>query len=292
MSGIVLELQQDILNANCDILNILRKAHFIAKKLSLDEFDAWIVSELNGYKDVSTIPDYRTVRGRLKAKGYQDVLFLDNEMEKNICEKKLKDSIGEIIDLINESEGVVDCYYSAEMNNKLNSYYETETKYVLQVSTHLLRAIVEKVKNALLEWTFRLEREGIIGEGIQFNSTEINSAKRMPQNVYNYYGNTNVINGNVKESAVISGDNNTVEFTYERAEEAITEIETSLKQEKLSPDDREAAEEMIAEIKDKTTKKKKPSVIKAAFGAMKEFLIGVSASATVAIIQAKMQGLF
>ena len=46
MSSIVLELQKDLLDKDCDILQALRKAHVIAVKLHLNEFDAWIQNEL------------------------------------------------------------------------------------------------------------------------------------------------------------------------------------------------------------------------------------------------------
>lgn len=39
MAGIVLELQKEILSSNCDIVNVLRKAHLIAVKLKLSDFD-------------------------------------------------------------------------------------------------------------------------------------------------------------------------------------------------------------------------------------------------------------
>ena len=46
MSSIVLQLQQELISGNCDILNALRKAHIIAVKLKLDDFDKWINQEL------------------------------------------------------------------------------------------------------------------------------------------------------------------------------------------------------------------------------------------------------
>ena len=60
----------------------------------------------------------------------------------------------------------------------------------------------------------------------------------------------------------------------------------------ISAENKETAIEMLTEIKEKITAQKKPSIIKSALVGLKDFLIGVGASATVAIIQAKMQGLF
>ena len=39
MGSIVLELQNEIVSSNCDVVNILRKAHLVASKLKLNDFD-------------------------------------------------------------------------------------------------------------------------------------------------------------------------------------------------------------------------------------------------------------
>ena len=46
MSSIVIDLQDEILSSDCDIVQILRRAHVIAVKLGLKEFDQWISYEL------------------------------------------------------------------------------------------------------------------------------------------------------------------------------------------------------------------------------------------------------
>lgn len=298
MSSIVLELQQAILCPSSDIMTLLRKAHVIAKKLQLNEFDKWILSELNGYSDYDSIPDYRLINGSVKAwnpyNGWIPVLLDNNEFEAILCNRKLGDSISKIIELENKSESTFHIQYNAEINKALDSLcdFPIPTQYALIASAHQLHAIIEQVINTVLEWTIRLENEGILGENMQFNQSEKESAKRIPQTINNYYGNTNIINGNVDDSAVIAGDNNSVAFTYEKAAEVVSDIETSLKAESISAEGQENAMEMLKEIKDKVSKQKKPSVIKAALVGLKDFLIGIGASATVALIQAKIQGLF
>lgn len=114
----------------------------------------------------------------------------------------------------------------------------------------------------------------------------------IPQTINNYYGSTNFFNAPLEGSVVITGDNNKVEFSYEKATDAISEIESAMDEESISGEDKEMVIEMLNEIRDKITQQKKPSFIKSAFVGLKDFLIGAGASATVAIIQAKMQGLF
>jgi uncharacterized protein with von Willebrand factor type A (vWA) domain len=61
MSSLVLDLQKELMERKCDILQALRHAHVIAVKLELDEFDKWIQYELNGYpKNDEAVPRYRT----------------------------------------------------------------------------------------------------------------------------------------------------------------------------------------------------------------------------------------
>lgn len=96
MSSIVIDLQDEILSSNCDIVQILRRAHVIAVKLGLKEFDQWISYELNGYPDQNACPDYRKIRGILKAfnpyHGWIPAVITDGELETVICEKKISNS--------------------------------------------------------------------------------------------------------------------------------------------------------------------------------------------------------
>ena len=86
MSSIVLELQNEVTKSDCDIVNVLRRAHLIAVKLNLKEFDKWISCELNGYKEGDIIPEYRKVKGILKAfyqfKGWIPVTITDIQKRK------------------------------------------------------------------------------------------------------------------------------------------------------------------------------------------------------------------
>lgn len=67
-------------------------------------------------------------------------------------------------------------------------------RYALHISTASVMDIIEKVKNTILEWTLKLEEEGILGEGMRFSDKEKQTAMALPQTVNNYYGATNVIN--------------------------------------------------------------------------------------------------
>jgi len=56
MQPLVLQLQAECLDAGVSILEVLRKALVVARKLSLTEAQAWIEKELNGYKSGDEAP--------------------------------------------------------------------------------------------------------------------------------------------------------------------------------------------------------------------------------------------
>ncbi|MCQ2460224.1 MAG: ABC transporter substrate-binding protein [Ruminococcus sp.] len=298
MSSVVIELQRDLLATNCDIVSALRKAHIIASKLNLTEFDSWILSELNGYKcDEKEIPEYRQIMGVLKAfnpyHGWTPVLFQDGKMEETICNRKLKDSISAIIELSSKSDSS-----SFQINIPADAARTIDkmctapfpTSYIVSFSLHLLNEIIDKVKNCLLEWTLTLEKQGIKGDEMIFNQTETDAAKEVPQQINNYYG--TVINGNVEKTQITSGDNNTVTMNIDIGTELANEIRESLKNEQLSPDDMDNANELVDEVETKIIEKKSPLLIKSALSGLKEYLICLGANVTADLINAKMMGLF
>lgn len=297
MSSIVIDLQNEITSSECDVVKILRRAHVIAVKLGLKEFDQWISYELNGYPNQDTCPEYRKVRGVLKAfnpyQGWIPTLIPDAELENAICEKRVPNSISEIITLCKNAENGLISEFSGEQLELFNRMFDSPLpmRYALHISGASVMDIVEKDKNTILEWTLKLEEEGVLGEGMRFSDEEKQTAKSMPQTVNNYYGATNVINGPSKGMQIVSGNEN-VTFSYDKANTAVSKIEAAISQEQIQSEDKDAALEMLSEIRDKITQEKKPSVIKALLVGLKDFLINAGGSLAAGLIQAKIQGLF
>lgn len=296
MSSIVLDLQQEVLKPDCDILNALRKAHLIASKLKLQEFDMWLQSELNGYsyRDQDKIPSYRKVKGTLKAfnpyNGWIAAQCTDDELEKMICEQKLWQPISELQELCQQNaEGTIVLQFPAGQMKAIASMFRTPVpmQFALHISQHLLKSIIELVKNCILEWTIRLESEGILGEGMQFSQEETAMAQKVPQTINNYYG--TVVNGDVQKSQIVSGDNNTVSFSYEQVSELINEVKKAVEDSEIMGEVRETADELIMEVETKIETKKKPAIIKAALNGLKDFLVGTGANVAGALIMQYLQ---
>ena len=200
MEGLVLELQSEILNSNCDILSILRKAHLMASKLNLNEFDEWIIKELNGYKNYNDIPEYREVTGVIKAHnpvhGLIEVL-IPKSLSKDLNSMKLNFSISEIIELSRKNESIK-MLLTAEISELLCSEIGITFPCYFIFGVHCLLDIIEKVKNTILQWCIDLGKAGIVGTNLKFNDNEIKKAKEVLQN--NTYYISQVFNGDIKSS--------------------------------------------------------------------------------------------
>lgn len=294
VAGIVIELQQEVLKQDCDIVNVLRRAHVIATKLQLTEFDSWITHELNGYPNQEVCPEYRKIKGVLKAfnpyQGWIPAMISDIEMETDVCERKMANSISEIVSLCQEENDLLSEFTGAQ-TEILNKIFRTTfpMKYALFIPRTSVMDIIEKVKNTILEWTLKLEEKGIIGDNMTFTEKEKNTATSIPQTINNYYGDTKIVNSSGDNTTVVAGDNNNVSFSYEKASKIIEEIEKSINNENLNQDDLETAKDILVDIRDKIDQKKKPSIIKATLSGLKDFLIGAGANVAAALIQTKLK---
>ena len=117
---------------------------------------------------------------------------------------------------------------------------------------------------------------------MRFSQEESAMAQKVPQTINYYYG--TVINGEVKQSQVVSGNQNTISFNYDQASDLIKKVKGTIKDELPSGEDRDIADELIAEVEGKLATQAKPSVIKAALIGLKEFLISSGATVTGGLI--------
>lgn len=292
MAGIVLELQRNLISDQCDILSALRKAKVIASKLSLLEFENWIDQELNGYHN--DVPEYRKVRGLMRAH-YCNTWIpvqMNEKLESKICEQYMTQPISTILEYANEKEsGSLRLYPGAEMQNALNKLYDLPlgAEFALQPESGAVKAIIEAVKNALLNWTLELEKKGIIGEDLTFSTEEKEVAKEMSTSVTNYYGQTNIISAPIENMQLISGNNNQAAIDITMGKEFLSELKTKINEEPISEKNKSEALQLLEEISQKIDQKRKPNVIKSVFVELKDFLIGVGANVAAAFIQSRIK---
>lgn len=194
MAYLVIDLQKSSLDSQISTINLLRKALVVAKKLKLNDFENWINFEMNGYKNIDDIPEYRKVYGQLKGwnpfNGWIPTLIdCDAEMQNMLTTRKITDSISEL-EFLMQNEGDSLCVnYPGNMEATLGKLFGFETKYQLFVNKSQFQGILETVRTTVMKWALELECDGILGEEMLFNNREKEIAIHKNYTVNNFYGN-------------------------------------------------------------------------------------------------------
>jgi len=184
MNSLVLELQCEALDKKTDATSLLRKARVIARKLKITELDSWAASELNGYDGDNRAPDYRKheceVKARNPYRGLIPIIWPGDPPEWfNHCWSG--QSIPEIESMLQrEDNGAVFIVpftdsMAAQLMRAVDGGMGTPPFRVVQRAS--LVGIVERVRTLILDWTLKLEEEGILGDGMTFSAPEIQSAQ-------------------------------------------------------------------------------------------------------------------
>lgn len=203
--SIVLELQKLAIENNTDVLQLLRKAYLIARKLELTDFESWLDCELHGYKDNSKLPRYRNIRGELKGynpmRGWIPVVINDTEFEQLFSTAPVSEPIASICELLRKAKDQVVFPLTGSQCAVISKLVEFNTKYSIFCPTSQLSNIIEQVKTEILSWALLLEQNGILGTDITFSTEEKNTAQSNDR-IVNY---VNYFNGPVGNAQIQQG---------------------------------------------------------------------------------------
>lgn len=251
MSSIVIELQRDALDRNIHASDLLRKALVVAKKLKVGEFEAWASQELNGHPKVEDVPEYRQIRGYVRAwnpyHGWQPVMFASPDKEEMLSKRPCVQSIAEIESLLDDrsGSGTLAMPFPSKTEKQLREAIEFDTEITLIVPSTALVRIVDTVRTIILNWALKLQDDGILGEGLSFNAKEQEAASKTSYNLANFYGpvQSSLIQQDTEHSIQVSSgqqpDIKTLREFFEALKKQIDSIS-------LTP---EAKRELEAEIK-------------------------------------------
>lgn len=183
MSSLVLELQRDAYNTQVPVSELLRKALVVARKLNIGEFEKWINFELNGYPEGSDdVPEYRGVTGLVMAhnpyRGWIPFIIPDAGLAKAAAKRGFAQPISEVEKILDLQKDDPLCivYYAPEAVTLLMSIMPIQMTPALKVPTSQIHKIVETVRNIVLDWSLKLEADGILGEGMTFTAEEKQAA--------------------------------------------------------------------------------------------------------------------
>lgn len=273
MSAIVPELIEMATKENTSTTELLRKSLIVAERLFLPDFYHWINNELSGYADKT--PPYRIHKGTLNFINGSGIKFnldikFDAKMEQHLY-IAVKESVPEIEAAIKYNEMIYRTIKPLE-NLTQKSYPDRGYYPVTILEKTKSKSILEAVKNEVLKFALNLEKNGIKGEGMTFNSQEKEIAK--------HYKITN-INGQIQIDSPGSSQSQTRTVDTEKLCELVSALRKALdKDNSMSSDGRLELESELAalEAQARSPKPKWP-IVNAAALSLKSILENAAGSA-------------
>ncbi len=283
MTSIIQELQIEATNTNNSVSDLLRKAKIVAVKLDLKELGEWIEKELNGYKATSNsdLPEYRIIAGEPKAwnpyHGWQPILFGNNEAGELMSKRGLTSPVGELDDLVKTNSDSFEISYSNAAKKSIMESIGYETNITFMISRNAVTGILDAVRNRILDSALKLEKAGVVGEGISFSSEEKSKAKTLGVTynigpIENFAGTI----GNISDQANVSIQQANG-LSHEKVIDLISQIQKFLPEIKLEPKETEDVNILVKEIKEEIVKDlPEESKIKTALISLKNIFEGVA----------------
>lgn len=258
MPSLVEELQRDALDHRVRLSDLLRKAKTIAVKLDLPELEKWVESELNGYPSGADVPEYRVIIWQLQGfnpfHGWRPVQFNSTATEQKFTKRHITSQVAELESLVaKSSDGQLQVPLSAEAQHLIRNATGFDFEFTTAMSASDVIGILDAIRNAMLDWSLRLEKSGVKGEGMSFSDDERKKAHET-QAIYNI-GKIDTFTGNMGSgSGNFSVEGNTVNVTSKLAiESLIRKIRDNEAQLGLEPEStrelRQALDGLQTEIK-------------------------------------------
>lgn len=165
------ELREMALDNDVDIEELLRKAYLVAIVTKRKDIEEWILNEQNGYESVDSVPDYRYLKGEMRAYNQGEWRCMEFSKKEDIemfSKMPFTESISSIVEAYKKcSDGIVSCSVANEFTQYFNKIGSFVTTYNFFVSTGQLKQIVSSIQNKIFQWTVELEEDGwIIKENI------------------------------------------------------------------------------------------------------------------------------
>ena len=230
MAKLVIELQKECLNTNCSFSDLCQKAYFIARKLNQDEMIEFLKKEIYGYKNLKDLPDYRYVDLIYKAfnpyHGWIPFQIPSQGVFSRLLKGPIFLSVGEMQDFLNADDSILNSAVPLELQQELikrsNMPFITEIKGVFS-KTQLVR-ILDVIKNRILDWAIKLEKEGICGNDYEFTEHEKEIAKNMMVIINGNVNGSNIIDSMTNSSVTVNNNG----FDFEALKQFVTKIEADL----------------------------------------------------------------
>lgn len=174
MASLVEQLQAESMDLSVPVVGLLMKMKALATKLDLEELSQWVNRELSGYAVTDDTPAYRMVQGEYKVwnpyHGWQPIFFPTTV--KIPATRGVTSAIGDLEGRVRKAGELVTISLQPEEKAMLISSLRVPMDVAWIANPANVDGIVGAVRNLILEWSLRLEKSGIKGEGLTFSATE------------------------------------------------------------------------------------------------------------------------
>jgi len=280
MSSLIDELQRAAADPKISTTELLRKARIAASKLDSKDFEDWTRQELNGYKNVSELPGYRIVQGTAQAFNrwsgrWEAIAFEDPQHENFVSQGHLFGSLGELEDV--PKDGEIYLTFPPENLAVIREAVGESVEARISLSHSHIDAALHAVRNTILEWSLKLEKEGIVGEGLSFSPKEKEKANAIT--IENLLSVAHMENSQIQQGTSQSSQEiNFSEALKEELARFLHTLRTELEKSELDPDDRQDIDAETATIEAQLSSRvPKPTIIKESLSSLKTILEGAVA---------------
>jgi hypothetical protein len=148
---------------------------------------------------------------------------------------------------------------------------------VLHISRSQIQGILDAVRTIILEWSLKLEKDGILGQGMTFTQEEKKKAADVIYNVNNFYG--NVTGTQIQQETVESAQGITTNIDVGKLKWIVNSIKNNLEQFSLSQEHKNIIQKNISNIEDELAKSK-PDIltVRGCLEVFKKILVNVTSN--------------
>ncbi|NUB09715.1 hypothetical protein FW320_26590 [Azospirillum sp. Vi22] len=249
---LVVQLQQDALDPKTKVSDLLRKAKFTAAKLSLPDLMEWVDKELQGY--TTEVPNYRIITGQARGlnpyQGWKPIMFGSSAVHDWLSKRPIGASISQLEELMERSkEDSLTMTYPPDIDQRIRKSIGFDLEITMFIDRSQISGILDSVRNAVLDWSLKLEAAGIMGEGFTFTQKEKELAHQPSINyqigsIQNFSGNL----GPASDNATINAQQS-IGADPGQLVKLLDQIEKALPAAELSKEAETEARELVAGVR-------------------------------------------
>jgi hypothetical protein len=118
------------------------------------------------------------------------IVFASSEQEAWLTQRNATQSAAELELLLENrrEDGLLHMPFSAQTQRYLFKDAPFESEATLFVQHSSLAKILDSVRTIVLNWSLKLEEDGILGEGLAFSESDKAQAREQAQSIVNFYG--------------------------------------------------------------------------------------------------------